>query len=268
MQTTDIPIRSSFSPIVRGEKSPLAAALARCQAAGKPVPADATNQQFGYKYPSSESVIQAGKDALAVGKLSLLPIQQVIVPLDAGCPGPALRCTFLLLHEDGENVACVREVPICIDKRKGGDKAVSAASTLCLSYLLRDLLLLPRPGAVDDQSSEVQRDEPQEARSGQAAPRPPRPKKEKGNGRDLPVGGAELEARLLACEQGLVKQGVCQPGALIAYVRASMQVQDLGVDIVKLPPVHYAVMSDMVGSWIKAQVALKASQELPAPVPG
>lgn len=129
----------------------LAAALGKAQAACKPVSHDAHNTHQNYAYTSSEAIIAEGKQALASAGLSLLPVRQSLNGWERhGEDRFELERHFLLLHSSGETLPLCVHWPVCPGKGRPLDKATAAAATLSLSYLLRDLLLMPRVDPADE----------------------------------------------------------------------------------------------------------------------
>jgi hypothetical protein len=56
----------------------------------------------------------------------------------------------MLLHTSGERMEITIAWPVVPDRGRPLDKAVASAATTSLSYLLRDLLLMPRVDEADD----------------------------------------------------------------------------------------------------------------------
>lgn len=190
----------------------LAGALAKAQRAVRRVAHDAQMNAGSIKYPytSSEAVIEAAKDPLADNGLCLLPLEETLDGHEeSGQHRYELVCKFLLIHESGETFPLLRHWPVCVGPGRPLDKATAAASTLCLSYLLRDLLLMPRVDQADEIAGRDDRPATQE-----------RPKKKAARD-DAPKDASELLARLKKKESDLVAAGRCRPGELTAHVSAA-----------------------------------------------
>lgn len=137
--------------------SQLAAGLLKAQQVCKAARKDAYNNFHRYHYASSEAVIIEGRAALAEGGLALMPIEQVVNGHEAkGADRYELVRKFLLIHTSGQARLIAVAWPIVEDKGRPLDKATAIASTLSLSFLLRDLLLMPR---VDDSDEAAGRDD-------------------------------------------------------------------------------------------------------------
>jgi hypothetical protein len=122
----------------------LTASLAKAQAACHAVAKDATNAQHGYKYVTAESIITEARAALATAGLVLLPTSQVL-------KGDRILRRFQLVDQaSGESAVLTSVWPVVPQNGRPMDKAVAAADTLSLAYLLRDLLLMPRVEAGTD----------------------------------------------------------------------------------------------------------------------
>lgn len=126
----------------------LATALAAAQASAHAVEKDATNSFHRYKYASAEAIIAEAKAALSGHGAALLPVEMSIVPAEAlgsvaGGPAAILRTRWAILHGSDRHEMSA-DWPIIPDKGRPFDKAVAAARTASLGYLLRDLLQLPR----------------------------------------------------------------------------------------------------------------------------
>jgi hypothetical protein len=131
----------------------LAAAQQKCRGASK----DSRNNFHGYRYASAEAVITEAKSALADTGLALVPIEQEIAESGGRYQ---LHRRFLLTHESGECLPLSVSWPAICDRAKPLDKAAGAAATSSLSYLLRDLLLMPRIDDVDDVAARADKPQP------------------------------------------------------------------------------------------------------------
>lgn len=125
----------------------LAAALVQAQAAAKAVAHDAANSYHGYRYTSAEAIIAKAKEHLAAAGLALVPTEQTIVPEGGQF---LLVKRFALLHAGGAERPVTVTFPIHPDRGRPIDKATAGSATVALSYALRDILLISRPGAEDD----------------------------------------------------------------------------------------------------------------------
>lgn len=136
----------------------LALARDRCKMAHK----DKTNSFHKYSYASADEVIQTAKDALAGTGLAIIPQVQELTVLGAGNVALyALNRTIFLSHSSGEFVPLsVRGWPVIQEKGKPLDKAFAVALTTSLSYLLRDLLQMPRGDDADMNARNDQRVKP------------------------------------------------------------------------------------------------------------
>jgi len=139
----------------------VAQALAKAQREARAVEKRSRNDQHNYNYASAEDVIAAARDALATAELALAPgafrFRRAEGTLDenAGAIG-YLDITYLLVHApSGKQHQISLEEAVCpTPGRMGGwarplDKAIFAARTESLGYMLRELLLIPRRDAPD-----------------------------------------------------------------------------------------------------------------------
>lgn len=154
----------------------LAAALVAAQAAARAVAKDATNTFHRYRYASAESIIEEARSALSGAGLSVSVSKAEILRLGEGTDVYYyLEAVYLLEHASGESRPVHTTVPIVPEKGRPLDKALAAARTYSLGYLLRDLLLLPRveEGADVDQRDDRPRPERPERPGPVQAPTPP-----------------------------------------------------------------------------------------------
>lgn len=150
----------------------LAAALAAAQKKCQAVVQDKKNTFHGYRYASAEAIITEAREALSDTGLSLLPLRQSID--GGGTDRYELQRTFLLLHTSGERMPLYVAWPVVPEKGRPLDKAAAIADTLSLSYLLRDLLLMPRIDEKDDANARDDRQaEPAQPREPEPAPEQP-----------------------------------------------------------------------------------------------
>ena len=208
----------------------LAKALSKAQEKAKAVTHDAENTYHKYKYTSAEAVITEAKAALAGCGLAVVPQGQT---LEASGDRLDLRRTFLLVHESGESLAIGTVWPVIPDRGRPVDKAVAGAATTSLSYMLRDLLLMPRVDHDDDLAGREDRDPPAPQR--QPAPKPaPRPAPAP---QAAPAKAADpLPVRLANKDAALAAEGVISPGALLAWLRDMLPGEGLPVDLDKIHP--------------------------------
>jgi hypothetical protein len=130
------------------ERGQLAAALAGAIASSQAVGKDGRNKFHGYDYASAEGVFTMARTALAENGLSLVTMKAEVEWTGStgykDIAGHVLR-TFLLLHSSGESMLVSSPPwPIIPEKGRPVDKALAAAMTSSLRYVLRDLLLLPQ----------------------------------------------------------------------------------------------------------------------------
>lgn len=136
----------------------LAAALALAQQKCQAVRKDARNAHHGYRYASAEAVIAEAKRALADTGLALVPSEQALNRAEGG--GFELVRKFLLIHVSGESLVLGCAWPVIEERGRPVDKATAISATASLSYLLRDLLLMPR---VSDDADLAGRNDPKPA---------------------------------------------------------------------------------------------------------
>lgn len=127
----------------------LARAIGKCSAVSK----DATNQHHRYAYASAEAIITEARAALSAEGLSLLTVGSTLGGTDGN---HLLDVTYLLAHASGESAVINRSWPVVVGNGRPLDKATAGAVTTCLSYTLRDVLLLPR---TDEDADPDQRDD-------------------------------------------------------------------------------------------------------------
>lgn len=148
-----------MSEIPNGE---LAAALALAISSAGAVEKDAANTFHRYRYASAEAVIAEARGALAAHGLALVPTASGVDWVGGDSPPHGwLARTWTLVHAGGGSMPLQQRWPIVVERGRPPDKAVAAADTAGLAYMLRDLLLLPRVEegtGLDDDS----RDRPQE----------------------------------------------------------------------------------------------------------
>ena len=140
------------------EKAPgaaLAAALVAAQRAARAVGKVAKNAHHGYRYASSEAIIEEAREALSASGLAFVRVSSEVTWEEAvtveSAKGKRTQRTgsvvahYSLIHgESGESLACSAVTPCVAESGRPEDKAVAAALTYSLGYMLRDLLLLPR----------------------------------------------------------------------------------------------------------------------------
>ena len=139
----------------------LAAALLQAQQDLEAVPKDARNEHHRYDYVSAETMIEKCREVLHKHGLVLTAASVELVPFAATEHGDAVLVNhgFRLCFND-EVIELVRGWPAIPGRGRPLDKAVAGALTACLSYTLRDLLLIPRgdePGVgMDDTARDTQ----------------------------------------------------------------------------------------------------------------
>lgn len=178
----------------------LAAALAQAQTAASAVEKRGRNTQQNYKYATAEDVIAEGREALSEAKLVLLPVSTRFVPIEGDLDANAgaigyLDIVYMLVHAPSGHTHEIRcQEHVCPTRTRDGywarplDKAIFAARTEGLGYLIRELLLIPRQDAPDvsgrgdsderpprgwQERQQGQRGQDR-GRGGQASPGPPR----------------------------------------------------------------------------------------------
>lgn len=208
----------------------ISAALAKAQAVARSVEKTKTNTHHGFKYASAEDVIAVAREALAEADLALLPVSTKFRRSAGTLDENAGACGFLdisyrLIHgASGHAHEMTTEEAVCPQpaKERGWvrplDKAIFAARTEGLGYMLRELLLIPRQDALDVSGrgdaddrgrgaadrSQGQRGQDR-GRGGQASPAPSRP----AQGAATPQGGGQGQTPVdpkLAEEVQLLKQ--------------------------------------------------------------
>lgn len=240
----------------------LAKALAKAQEKAKAVPHDSQNDYHKYWYTSAEAVIGEAKQALAGCGLAILPLSQ---ELAASGERVDLHRTFVLLHESGEERTIFVAVPVIPERGRPLDKAVAGASTTSLSYLLRDLLLMPRVDPDDDLAGREDRDPPAPQR--QPAPRPtPPPQKPAAPPAAAPAKPAQprepLSVRLAAKDAALAQEGVCSPGTLLAYLRDMLPAEGMPTNVDDIHPDDFAQVGKLVKQF-EAEARAAAAAEIP-----
>ena len=121
-------------------RAALSAALVAAQRAAVGVHKSSRNSFHKYDYASAEQIIWVATKALTGAGLALICIASEIT----GEGQLYLRRHFDLIHEGGGSKVLSQVWPIVPEKGRPLDKAVAAADTAGLGYLLRSLLLLPR----------------------------------------------------------------------------------------------------------------------------
>jgi hypothetical protein len=126
----------------------LSGALLTAQRAIGGVGKDASNTYQGYDYVSAEKMIKASRAALHGAGL-------VFYVLGVAMQGECVEVTYTLQHPDsGEGTELVRVFPVVPGKGRPADKAHAGALTACMSYTLRDLLLIPRVDPSEEMDAE------------------------------------------------------------------------------------------------------------------
>ena len=145
-------------------------AMIEAQAEARQIEKDAKNSFHRYNYVSAEAMIHEGKVLFAKHGLALIPVSS---SLSQSCPPTAavlssndeewgknsrsaatLQSSWLLVHKGGGQLQMSTSWPVVPEKGRPLDKAVAAARTASLSYLLRDILQIPRVEEGTDLDSE------------------------------------------------------------------------------------------------------------------
>lgn len=161
--------------------------LHAAQKAIRSVAHDGKNTHQGYRYTSSEAIIEEARAALGAAGLSLSIVSAELLPAEYAVETVnrrgevsrfearmILRSTFRLSCVDGSgpfDVMTQTDWPVTPEAGRPFDKAVAAARTASLGYMLRDLLLIPRG---EDGTAIDGNDRDPEA-SAPVRPLPPRP---------------------------------------------------------------------------------------------
>lgn len=250
--------------LLAGGRAETAKALAQAVSACHAVEKSSTNDYHKYRYASADAIIEEGRKALSAAGLVLLPIEATVNGFEREGPDRfELIRTFALLHASGEITPLRVCWPITPEKGRPLDKAAAIADTLSLSYLLRDLLLMPRVDPSDDVNA---RDD-----------RPPAARQQgKGKGqRRPPADGAELRAFLERFEGDLVRQKRCQPGELFAHVRKMGTSLGHPADVTRWGPEALGLAGDWVRTFaaqhnepeVNGQAASPPPAAAPPPAP-
>lgn len=143
----------------------LAAALVAACAAATGVEKTSRNQHMRYMYASAEAVIAEAKAAMNANGLTLMAMSHNVELHTSETHWGMLQSSWRLLHSSGDYLDLHSTWPIVVERGRPADKALASARTASLSYLLRDLLQLPRVEEgvdMDDASRDApQRDAPQ-----------------------------------------------------------------------------------------------------------
>jgi hypothetical protein len=151
----------------------IAAAIAQARENCEAVRKDSTNNFHHYNYASADAVIGAAKAAMKGTGLSIITLDWELRTTGSGLQVSCEVIRHLLLaHTSGESVPIRIPWPVIPEKGRPLDKALGGALSSSLAYWLRDLLLIPRDGAGDDNDA---RDD----RQHQPATPPPPPPAEK-----------------------------------------------------------------------------------------
>ncbi len=124
----------------------LALARDRCKMAAK----SSHNSFHKYDYASADEVIATAKAALADSGLAVIPqAHKMSVQMAGNKSFYSVDRTILLTHSSGEYVPITLDWPVIPDNGRPLDKALATALTTSMSYLLRDLLQMPRGDEAD-----------------------------------------------------------------------------------------------------------------------
>ena len=128
----------------------LAGALLTAQQAIGAVGKDSVNSFQGYGYVSAEKMIKASRAALHGAGLVFY-----VSGVEVSTSSSWLRVTYALQHPaSGQAAELLRVFPVVPGKGRPADKAHAGALTACLSYTLRDLLLIPRVDPSEEMDAE------------------------------------------------------------------------------------------------------------------
>lgn len=128
-------------------------ALRLAQQAMPGVHHDARNQFARYDYVSAESMILHCRGALHSAGLTLSAVSSIIAVVDGvhvtpkggdAMPLMMMHRVWCLAHDSGTERTYEQDWPVVVEKGRPLDKAVAGADTASLSYLLRNLLMVPR----------------------------------------------------------------------------------------------------------------------------
>jgi len=134
----------------------LAAALCKAMGLVDGAPKSDHNKHGRYDYTSTETMIAYCRGALRQAGLCVAPVSESVenrgTPMEATTKRGdvylremwTFRFDFLLMHESGETHRMSRVMPAESGPGRPLDKAKAGAQSMALSYLLRDLLLIPR----------------------------------------------------------------------------------------------------------------------------
>lgn len=143
----------------------LYAALAAAQADVTSVGKDGTNTQRGYRYATTEAMIRGARQHLAAHGLAFFSTWTQAVPAppqgDIGKQHVAATVSihWVVGHASGGQISGVATMDAIGSPARPPDKAVAAAVTYALGFVLRGLLLLDR--ADEDEHAVDQRREPE-----------------------------------------------------------------------------------------------------------
>jgi hypothetical protein len=140
-------------------------ALAKAQADVESVGKDGTNTQRGYRYATTEAMIRGSRQHLAGHGLAFFSTWSQALPIvatgDIGKQHVAAMVTihWVLGHATGGQVSGTAHMDAIGSPARPPDKAVAAAVTYGLGFVLRGILLLDR--AVEDEHAPDRRPEPE-----------------------------------------------------------------------------------------------------------
>lgn len=141
----------------------LARGLLQAQSAVRSALKRDRNEHHGYSYASAEDVIIVARDALSAGGLAWIvrAARFVLWPATPGASdqgklggvwgavGVLVLQVGVIAAGTGDSLEIETEIPVVPQQGRPLDKALFAAHTEGLSYLLRDLLLIPREQSPD-----------------------------------------------------------------------------------------------------------------------
>lgn len=170
------PVEVESMPIASlvGACGKLSAALAMARDRCKMATKDKTNTFHKYAYASSDEIISTAKAALENTGLAIIPHSQRMTVQGVGNTAfYALNRTVILSHASGEYIPLtVDGWPVVLERGKTLDKAFATALTTSLSYLLRDLLQMPRG---DEADMNARNDTPKSMPKQEPPAQPPEP---------------------------------------------------------------------------------------------
>lgn len=250
------PVSPALAAALSTPRGGLAKALAAAVKACHSVQKDSQNSFHRYAYASADAIIAEAREALASAELALLPVEATLDGTERDGPDRfELRRTFLLVHSSGESAPLHVRWPVVPDKGRPLDKATAAADTLSLSYLLRDLLLMPRVDPADDVSARDDRQQRQQPAKAKEKPKA-----------EPPADGAEFEARVQKVDTIAVKEGLLPVGEVVKAVQALGLQKGWGSNLVNWPAAAFREGGEAAKAALRhARAAKEQVGKRPAP---